>query len=127
MKRNYNKIFDLLVHHCGANESLRIDFISAHTSNTPCTEYRFSGALGWGGKYRSEINRATCYSEDETPHRIQMIHAFNNAVKRDDELETAAERLLVGISGISTPDCDFYEGLQADAEEELLEILLKPH
>lgn len=47
-----------------------------------CDEYRFSGALGYGGKFRNNGNRdntpyVDCYPEDETPARLAMIEAAN--------------------------------------------------
>lgn len=48
----------------------------------PCREYRFCGALGFGGKFRNNGNRdgipyVDCYLEDETPARRTMIEAAN--------------------------------------------------
>src|ERR1700738_5082838 len=45
-------------------------------------EYRFMGALGFGGKFRNNGNRdntpyVDCYPEDETPARLRMIEAAN--------------------------------------------------
>lgn len=47
-----------------------------------CREYRFCGALGFGGKFRNTGNRddtpyVDCYREDETPARNAMIEAAN--------------------------------------------------
>lgn len=47
-----------------------------------CNEYRFCGALGFGGKFCNNGNRdntpyVDCYREDETPARLQMIEAAN--------------------------------------------------
>lgn len=38
---------------------------------------------------------------------------------KQDAIVAAASRLLVGLSGVSTPDCEWYEGIAADAEDEL--------
>lgn len=48
----------------------------------PCTEYRFCGALGFGGKFRNNGNRndtpyVDCYREHETPERLAMIEVAN--------------------------------------------------
>lgn len=48
----------------------------------PSREYRFCGALGFGGKFRNNGNRnniphVDCYSEDETPARLAMIEKAN--------------------------------------------------
>ena len=47
-----------------------------------CHEYRFCGALGFGGKFRNNGNNENvphvdCYREDETPKRLAMIAAAN--------------------------------------------------
>lgn len=56
-----------------------------------CREYRFCGALGFGGKFRNNGNRENtpyvdCYQEHETPARLAMIEAAN---KRLAELFSA--------------------------------------
>lgn len=48
----------------------------------PCREWRFCGALGFGGKFRNNGNNENtpyvdCYREDETPARLEMIDAAN--------------------------------------------------
>lgn len=47
-----------------------------------CHEYRFCGALGFGGKFRNNGNNENvpyvdCYREDETPARKKMIAKAN--------------------------------------------------
>lgn len=47
-----------------------------------CREYRFCGALGFGGKFRNNGNNENtpyvdCYREDETPARLAMIESAN--------------------------------------------------
>jgi hypothetical protein len=60
-----------------------------------CHEYRFCGALGFGGKFRNNGNNnniphVDCYREDQTPKRQAMIAAANKrlrelfAAKRSD-------------------------------------------
>jgi hypothetical protein len=63
-----------------------------------CTEYRFIGALGFGGKFRNNGNHnntpyVDCYSEHETPARLQMIE---RADKQLAELFDAALKENVG-------------------------------
>lgn len=78
LRMDYNKVYDLLVSIGGAPEGYRYSFIFAHTAdNTICTEWRFIGLLGFGGKYRSETNSVSCYSEDETPERLSLIRKLN--------------------------------------------------
>lgn len=77
----YNRVFDLLILHGGAHESMRSDFIFNHTSESPCNEYRFQGSLGFGGKYYREKSRVSCYSEDENTKRIVAIRVLNDALQ----------------------------------------------
>lgn len=73
-----NKIYDVLVEFGGANETMRNSFIYHHSeSKDVCTEWRFSGKLGFGGKYHSQTNKVDCYREDETPERNQLITEIN--------------------------------------------------
>jgi len=76
----FDLIYDVLVKYAGAEERGREDFIHAHRYDI-CTEYRFIGALGFGGKYYSEKSRVSCYSEHETPERREMIQKTNEALK----------------------------------------------
>lgn len=73
-----NKIYTVLVNICGAEESGRMNFI--HRFPT-LTEYRFIGALEFGGKYYKD-GRVTCYPEDETPERLTMIKEANQQIQR---------------------------------------------
>jgi 5'(3')-deoxyribonucleotidase len=66
----------------GANEKERADFLYVFVNNKyPTTEWRFGGLLGGGGKYRS-YNAVTCYSESETPERLDLIKNINLALNR---------------------------------------------
>ena len=70
----YGKVFDLLEKKGGMyinvkdREYYRDDFIKSHLSNKkhPCSEWRFKGKFGFGGKYRSETNKIDYYIEDKT-------------------------------------------------------------
>lgn len=75
-KEKLNKVYDLLVSIGGAYEPERDSFIYHHTEG--CSEWRFSGKLGFGGKYRSGYNRVDCYLEDETPERIKLMNELNS-------------------------------------------------
>lgn len=76
-----NQIYDLLVSIGGAYEPLRDSFIYVHMDpKYPCHEWRFSGKLGFGGKYRSRTNTVDCYSEDQTPERLKLIEDLNTAL-----------------------------------------------
>lgn len=80
-------IYDVVVQECGARESERPDFVQQSKFGTPdsCREWRFCGALGFGGKLRDRrftydgLPRfyVDCYREDETPERRKMIDAAN--------------------------------------------------
>ena len=73
--------FDILVRHCGVRgDAERWNSFEYHSART--TEYRFMGALGFGGKFRNNGNRGgvpyvDCYPEDETPERRAMIERAN--------------------------------------------------
>lgn len=73
-----NKVYDLLVSIGGAYEPDRQSFIYHHCeSKHICEEYRFGGKLGFGGKYRSNLNSVDCYSKDETRARYLIIEELN--------------------------------------------------
>ena len=76
-----NKVYDILVELGGAVENMRDSFVYAHMSKDVCTEWRFQGKLGFGGKYRSEYNTVDCYREDETKKRLKIIDKINNKLK----------------------------------------------
>lgn len=77
----FSSVYDVLVTLGGANETMRDRFVYNHTDEkSPCTEWRFCGHLGYGGKYRSERNRVDCYREDETPARAKIITEVNAAL-----------------------------------------------
>jgi hypothetical protein len=76
-----NQVWDILVKHVGALEADRDMFVYAHTNLVnPCFEWRFGGKFGFGGKYWSERNAITYYSEDRT--------------KKLDTLEKKVNKLL---------------------------------
>lgn len=60
----------------------RHGFVHYVTTERNSIEWRFCGALGFGGKFRLNNNRkgipyVDCYREDETPARLQMIERTN--------------------------------------------------
>jgi hypothetical protein len=82
-KEKAGKVYDLLVSIGGAYEPDRDNFIYHHTeSKEGCSEWRFSGKLGFGGKYRSGYNGVDCYREDETPERIKLMNELNGALAK---------------------------------------------
>lgn len=76
-----NAVWDTLIREAGATtaESRRQEFVHLHTIEN-CTEYRFIGALGFGGKYRSKKNKIDCYAEDETPERLATVERTNKVL-----------------------------------------------
>ena len=74
----FNQVYDVLRDIGGASETYRYDFLYLHCHDpNECTEYRFQGKLGHGGKYRSQRNKVDCYQEDATPERLAIIKKVN--------------------------------------------------
>ena len=73
-----NKIFDVLVETCNASETLRQPFVVNQTTEV-INEWRFGGALGFGGKFWRKPDRihVNQYAENETPKTRKMIEAAN--------------------------------------------------
>lgn len=100
------KIYDILIKTCDANEHMRGNFIQVQTEDDTCHEYRFSGALGYGGKFRIDRHANSpfaenlrlideiegietkcpwyvdCYQEHLTPERKRMIKKANQALTK---------------------------------------------
>lgn len=92
----FGKAYDILVEHAGARPdpkagpsqyttggTPREDFILAFTQREyPATEYRFQGALGFGGKFWRNEGRyyVTCFREDETVAIREAIKRTNAAL-----------------------------------------------
>lgn len=78
-----NIVYDILVSTCKAQENLREDFVNLQT-NWVEPEYRFQGALGFGGKFWRFAGGqmfVCTYPEDRTPERRAMINLANNQLK----------------------------------------------
>lgn len=73
-----SRIFDLLVNIGGASSSDKDNFIYHHSKDDSCTEWRFCGHFGYGGKYRSKSNSVDYYIEDETKEREEILNRLNN-------------------------------------------------
>jgi len=69
-KKQLQDIYDILCEY-GALESDRNEFIHHHSTlafdNKVCSEWRFQGKFGFGGKYRVYKNQIDYYQEDKTP------------------------------------------------------------
>ena len=82
----YSAVWDLLVEKAGASKSAdeKLSFVSAHAraEKYPCTEYRFCGSLGFGGKFRRKHDSWSidCYPESETPEILRTIAEVNAAI-----------------------------------------------
>jgi hypothetical protein len=86
-----NKIYDVLVHHCGARDEeittksgetynpYRSDFVYEFSEiDEPTREWRFCGDLGFGGKFWWNGKfYVSCYAEDETPEIKKAIEKAN--------------------------------------------------
>lgn len=78
-------IYDLLVLHAGAEEDGRGSFVRYFLSETRSGgEWRFVGTLGFGGKFyrNSGGDYVSCYREDLTPERDEVINRVNEAIAR---------------------------------------------
>ena len=71
-----NAVFDVLVSECGADCRQRAEFVALWPE---CVEFRFQGALGFGGKVWWNADRCyvTIYREDETARRREMVERAN--------------------------------------------------
>jgi len=76
------RIYDVLVTSGGAQESMRNPFLSYHADaeNDGHQEWRFSGKLGFGGKYYYENDVVDCYPEDLTAERRKLISDINKTL-----------------------------------------------
>jgi ATP-dependent DNA ligase len=81
-------IWAVLVEHAGASKGQQAaDAFAWYQGDQVCTEYRFQGSLGFGGKFRRnshslrEDRYVDCYSEDLTMERAEMIDRTNAALK----------------------------------------------
>jgi len=76
----YRACYAVLVEHAGAIPSDRDNFVyHCLKDDHPLTEWRFSGKLGFGGKFRRLRQKVyvDCYPEDETSERKAIIQKVN--------------------------------------------------
>lgn len=77
-----NLVYTVLVIYGGASESMRDNFIYAHTDQKePCWEYRFGGHFGFGGKYWSDRNAISYYPEDHTKKLDKLAKDINDKLE----------------------------------------------
>jgi hypothetical protein len=77
----FNKAWDILVEHAGASKDpmwppIFVNYFLEKRSNQ---EFRFGGTLGHGGKFwrNACLYYVTCYHEEETPKRREIIGRVN--------------------------------------------------
>ncbi len=82
-KEILGKIYDILMQFTGARIESREGFIYHHSlEKYPCTEWRFQGKLGFGGKYRIGRNVVDYYPEDKTPERELITKTTNEELAK---------------------------------------------
>lgn len=78
------RVYDVLVRTCDASddESTRHQFDLFWEKRHSLNEFRFCGALGFGGKFFSAHGEwwVSCYPEDKTPEREDRIKRANAAL-----------------------------------------------
>lgn len=69
----------VLVEECGASAHPidKQSFVYEYTTDSPGSEWRFQGSLGFGGKFRYPKFSVDCYPEDATLTRRAAIEAAN--------------------------------------------------
>jgi hypothetical protein len=95
----FKEIYSVLIKFGGASSGLGEEesFVSSHTTKNnkkygPCTEWRFCGHFGFGGKYRRESNSVDYYIEDKNSEREDLEKQINIKLK-----ETYAKYKTIGI------------------------------
>lgn len=75
------KIYDILIEHCGAHPNDKGSFI--YNQREGCTEWRFSGKLGFGGKFWNTNDEfyINCYNEDKDKKKDEIIEKTNELLK----------------------------------------------
>lgn len=85
------RLWEIIVKYCGVNPNwgMKDNFIymvNAALQNKAQLEYRFQGALGFGGKLFIRLGRqplmVTCYLEDENKERKGMIKKANRELSK---------------------------------------------
>lgn len=76
-------VYDVLVRLAGAPKCDALSFVhhySTVSEHGPSGEWRFQGALGFGGKFRFPQFVIDCYREDRTADRDSMVEQVNEAL-----------------------------------------------
>ena len=87
-----DRVYDVLVREAGAHEEGREQFVVAFPRMPQIREYRFMGALGFGGKYWAPTKKrphgwVNYYVEDSTAERDEMMDRANQALAALDTSE----------------------------------------
>ena len=92
-----NRLYDILVDDCAATKSMRDSWVHHQTKpDELCTEWRFGGLLGMGGKFWRNAGRwyVDAYSEDYTPKKNKLIAATNkkiDAIREEFKIKPGAD------------------------------------
>ena len=106
-----NRIYAVLHEHaCASSPDQQEAFarVFATEGGQGCTEYRFCGSLGFGGKVWNNCGLyVNCYPEDETERRQRIIDATNAAlapIQAEIEAEIRGEhRQRISAANEATP------------------------
>lgn len=90
----YDEAYSILVEIGGAPENMREAFLHSFVHDPyfdfgGCSEWRFQGKLGYGGKFWRRTHPThhdvTCYREDETPEIVGIIQEINQRLEALDQ------------------------------------------
>lgn len=85
MDKEADAIYDVLVQHAGAvdSENMRQQFQAFYARRFEAREFRFCGALGFGGKIwfnKYQAPYVSCYAEDKSTKKEKIVQATNAAL-----------------------------------------------
>jgi hypothetical protein len=87
----YHRVYAALVYYAGAPAGEAENFVLHLSGDSPPTEWRFCGSLGFGGKFYPESMTVRCYPEDEDDRRRSFINNANTALRRIAARSSEAE------------------------------------
>jgi hypothetical protein len=95
-----NDIYTVLVEHAGALDLEREDFLDAHMSDRPPREWRFRGALGFGGKIydATTTHLVGCHHDDVTERRKEICSVVNEHLARISRCRTSSQETRHGLA-----------------------------
>lgn len=79
----WETVWFILAETCGAPNTDLARYSFVKTMQDGCSEYRFQGALGFGGKIYNSFNRlyVDCYIDDATEERKFRMKCANDALR----------------------------------------------